>query len=191
MDFRKAIAGLTLAACALGTAAGAAADDDEVVVHPTLPLYERDAADVCVAGRQQIRITLANIYPQGIAKFDLYGGEENFLDKKGKLRRIRVPAAEPGQRVCIDVPAPGLYAVASYHDLDANRKLKKNFLRPSEPFALSNNVVFKELRLPKFKEAAFQVGERGADIELVYQGKKAGDVPVAVASNAAGPDDED
>jgi len=162
------------------SAAPALADDDdergdEPRVHPTLELYERDAAEVCGADPLQIRVTLNNIYAQGIVKLDLYGGEKDFLDKKGKLRRIRVAATDAGQRVCITVDAPGTYAIASYHDLDANRKLKKkwNFM-PREPYALSNNPVIEELRMPKFSEAAFPVGENGADIALTYFGKKAG-----------------
>ena len=169
----------TLAASAGAWAQNIDDDDDElsvdVRVHPTLELYARDAADRCGASPLQIRITLDNVYPQGIAKLDLYRGEKDFLDKKGKLRKIRVPAGEPGQRVCITVPAPGTYAVAGYHDLDGNRKLKKKWnFKPREPYALSNNPNITELRLPKFSEAAFEVGEWGADIHLTYFGKKAG-----------------
>ena len=173
MKTGKAIAALLFALGAAGTSVA----DNGAYVHPTLPLYARDAADTCVANRLQIRVTLTNVYAQGIVKLDLYGGEKNFLDKKGKLRKIRVPAEAAPQTVCIDVPRPGDYAIASYHDLDADRKLKKKWnFKPKEPYALSNNPVIEELRMPKWSEAAFRVGERGADIELVYYGKKAGEV---------------
>ena len=172
-----------LAMCALlfvGTPVAAAndADDDEgrVRAHPTLEIYEDEQPDACSPGALQIRITLTNIYAQGIAKLDLYGSEENFLDKKGKLRKVRVPAETAPQRICIDVDAPGTYAVTSYHDLDADRDLDKKWnFKPKEPYGMSNNKEIKELRLPKFSEAAFPVGERGADIEIIYYGKKAGD----------------
>ena len=174
MKTGKAIAALLFASTA---ATSPALAEDGPYVHPTLPLYERDAADACRADALQIRVTLTNVYAQGIVKLDLYGGEKDFLDKKGKLRKIRVPAENAPQTVCINVPRAGEYAIASYHDLDADRKLKKKWnFKPKEPYALSNNPLIEELRMPKWSEAAFTVGERGADIELVYFGKKAGDL---------------
>ena len=178
---------LVNAIAALMFVSATASASQDVQTHPTLPLYPRDAADSCVPGSLQVRITLPNVYQQGIVKLDLYGGEKNFLDKKGKLRKIRVPAEDAPQTICIDVPKPGSYAIASYHDLDGNRKLKKawNF-KPKEPYGLSNNPVIEELRMPKWSEAAFPVGERGADIEIIYFGKKAGD-----PDGDDGPDRED
>ena len=153
-----------------------AAAQGDVQIHPTFPLYARDAADTCVPGKLQIRMRLRNMYPEGIVKFDLYGADEDaFLEKSGKLRKVRVVAETSGQRVCIDVPEAGTYAVTSYHDLDADRDLDKKWnFKPKEPYAMSNNVEIKELRLPKFREAAFEVGAGGADIDIIYYGKKAG-----------------
>ena len=155
------------------------ADEDEVRVHPEFELYARDAADICRADRLQLRIKLMNVYPEGIVKVDLYGDDEDkFLEKKGKLRKIRVPAEGPGQVICIDLDTPGTYAVASYHDLDADRDLDKKWnFKPKEPYALSTNPNITELRMPKFHEAAFTVGENGTEIELIYYGKKAGPYP--------------
>ena len=169
------------ALCFLGIASAtpALADENSPVVHPEFELYARDAADVCRTDALQIRLSLLNVYKEGIVKVDLYGADEDeFLEKEGKLRKIRVPAEEPGQMICIDVPKAGTYAVTSYHDLDADRKLDKKWnFKPKEPYALSNNPVITKLRLPKFSEAAFLVGERGADIDLIYFGKKAGMLP--------------
>ena len=175
---------MTLLCAALSVGAGAQqatfVDDDgeaaDMPVHPTLPLYARDAMDPCVPGSLQIRITLANMYPEGIVKFDLYGADpDEFLERSGKLRRVRVEAKRSGQKVCIDVPEPGTYAVTSYHDLDADRDLDKKWnFKPKEPYGMSNNIEIKQLRLPKFEEAAFEVGMGGADIDLIYYGKKAG-----------------
>jgi len=69
--------------------------------------------------------------------------------------------------MCINVPQPGTYAIAGYHDRDGNRKLKKKWdFTPREPYGLSNNPEIKSRRIPKFEEAAFQVGEKGADITI-------------------------
>ena len=171
-------------------------DDDgesaDVRVHPTLELYARDAMDPCVPGSLQIRITLANMYPEGIVKFDLYGADPDaFLERSGKLRRVRVEAKRSGQKVCIDVPEPGTYAVTSYHDLDADRDLDKKWnFKPKEPYGMSNNLEIKQLRLPKFEEAAFEVGMSGADIDLIYYGKKAGVIGGAERKGKSDPDSD-
>jgi len=137
------------------------------IVHPTLELYANDPTDPCVAGAQQIRITVNGVTQEGILKFELYSGDDDFLKGKGRLRSLRIPAENAPQVACIDVPEPGTYAVASYHDRDGNRKLKKKWnFTPREPYGLSNNPDIGELRMPKFSEAAFDVSVLGADITL-------------------------
>lgn len=171
--------GLILASLVLSLAgaSSAMADDEDKgqLVHPTLELYAGDAADKCLADSLQIRIIAQNIYPEGILKLELYNGEDGFLFKKGRLHRIRVPAEESPMQVCINVPQPGTYAIAGYHDVDGNRKLKKKWdFTPREPYGLSNNPDYKSRKLPKFEDAAFTVGEKGKDIEISFQrvGKK-------------------
>lgn len=131
-----------------------------------LTLYDRDASDYCVDDGLQIRVTITGVSREGILKLELFG-EENFMRSKGKLRRIRVPAEEGSQRVCINLPLPGSYAVVGYHDRDGDRKLKKawNF-KPLEPYGLSNNPEIKSLRLPKYSETSFDVPMTGTDITI-------------------------
>ena len=131
-----------------------------------LTLYDRDKADACVPNALQIRVNIHNISDGGILKLELFG-ENNFLKKEGKLRRIRVPAANGPQKICINLPRPGEYAVVAYHDIDGNRRLKKawNF-KPKEPYGLSNNPEIKSLRLPKFSETGFDVPMNGVDIDI-------------------------
>ena len=131
-----------------------------------LTLYDRDKADACVPNALQIRVNIHNISDGGILKLELFG-ENNFLKKEGKLRRIRVPAANGPQKICINLPRPGEYAVVAYHDVDGNRRLKKawNF-KPKEPYGLSNNPEIKSLRLPKFSETGFDVPMNGVDIDI-------------------------
>ncbi len=131
-----------------------------------LELYDKDKGDHCVPGALQIRVSVNNVSEVGILKLELFG-ENNFLKKEGKLRRVRVPAEQGPQKVCINLPAPGEYAVVSYHDRDGDRRLKKawNF-KPKEPYGLSNNPEIKSLRLPKFSETGFSVPMEGVDIEI-------------------------
>lgn len=138
----------------------------EIGIETGLELYPRDKADTCVPGALQIRATIHNVTKVGMVKLELFG-ERDFLKSRGKLRRIRVPAAEGSQVVCINLPLPGEYAVVGYHDKDGDRRLKKawNF-KPKEPYGLSNNPEIKALRLPKFSETGFNVPMEGIDIDI-------------------------
>ena len=138
----------------------------EIGLQTGLTLYDKDKADTCVAGALQIRATVHNITKVGILKLELFG-ERKFLKKEGKLRRIRVPAADEKQTVCINIPAPGEYAVVGYHDKDGDRRLKKAWnYKPKEPYGLSNNPILKSLKIPKFSQAAITVPMEGADIDI-------------------------
>lgn len=138
----------------------------EIGIRTGLELYPRDKDDACVSGALQIRVNVHNISEGGILKLELFG-ENNFLKKEGKLRRIRVPAANGPQTVCINLPMPGEYAVVGYHDKNGDRRLKKawNF-KPKEPYGLSRNPEIKSLRLPKFSETSLSVPMEGIDIDI-------------------------
>ena len=138
----------------------------QIGIERNLPLYDTDKADFCVDQALQIRITVHNVTREGILKLELFG-EKNFMKSKGKLRRIRVPAEADTQKVCINLPSTGQYAVVGYHDVNGDRKLKKawNF-KPLEPYGLSNNPVIKSLRLPRFSETGFDVPLNGVDIDI-------------------------
>lgn len=131
-----------------------------------LSLYDKDKADACVADALQIRVKVHNVTQQGILKLELFG-ERKFLKKEGKLRRIRVPAVDGPQIVCINLPTPGEYAVVGYQDKDGDRRLKKSWnYTPKEPYGLSNNPKMKALRLPKFSETKIDVPMEGVDIDI-------------------------
>ena len=138
----------------------------EVGIATGLTLYDKDKADTCVPGALQIRVNVHNVTVGGIMKLELFG-ENNFLKKEGKLRRIRVPAENGPQRICINLPLPGEYAVVGYHDKDGDRRLKKNWkFKPKEPYGLSRNPEIKSLRLPKFSETGFDVPMEGIEIDI-------------------------
>jgi uncharacterized protein (DUF2141 family) len=77
----------------------------------------------------------------GLLTIALYPDDSRrFLAKKGTIKNHRVAASAPVTRACIFVPRPGVYAIAVYHDADANRKLNRTRLGlPSEGFGFSNN----------------------------------------------------
>jgi uncharacterized protein (DUF2141 family) len=137
---------------------------------PVLDIRPDEAAAVCGAQPLQIEVTVTNTKAQGILAVELYEeNEPDFLTSRARLHRIRVPAEEGQQTVCFDIPAPGVYAVATYHDLDADRHFDRRLFLPAEPFGLSNNPRLR-LRKPRFEEAAFTVGEEGASVTIALRG---------------------
>jgi uncharacterized protein (DUF2141 family) len=135
----------------------------------TLNIRPQEAPDACNARSAQVRITVNNMKAGGVLNVELYDDPDNFLFKKGRKRKVRIPAADGQQKVCMNLEQPGPYAVAVYHDIDANRKLKKRWnLLPEEPFGLSNNPK-QQTGFPKFSDSAFTTGKLGADIVIDLQ----------------------
>ena len=116
-----------------------------------------------------IHVTVNDIRtPSGQIVADLHGDDpDTFLKKGSKLSRTRIEVEGDHVSFCIPVAAPGRYAVAVYHDVNANRKFDKNLLGlPKEPYGVSNNPrVY--LRAPKFDEAAIDVDGRTVDIAIL------------------------
>jgi len=136
-------------------------------IHPTLEIYEGEASDTCDTAKTQVRVNVTNSDGGGMLTLELYNDPKNFLDKKGRVRRVRVPSVVGAQIICLTHDNLGRYAVAAYHDVDGNRKLKKKWNKaPREPFALSNNPYVKELRFPKFSESAFDLVAGGTNITI-------------------------
>ena len=137
---------------------------------PVLDIRPEESAAVCGAQPLQVKVTVTNTKAQGILAVELYNDNApDFLTSRARLHRIRVPAEEGQQTVCFDVPSPGMYAVATYHDLDADRRFDRRLFLPAEPFGLSNNPRLR-LRKPRFEEAAFLVGEEGAAVTIALRG---------------------
>lgn len=132
----------------------------------SLNIKPNEMPDVCNADRAQVRVTVNGVGSGGVLNVGLYDDSEHFLFKKGRKRTVRIPAAEGQQKVCIDLEQPGTYAVAAYHDIDANRKLKMRWnMLPGEPFGLSNNPE-QHIGFPKFSKSAFTTSSLGADIVI-------------------------
>lgn len=77
----------------------------------------------------------------GLIAVTLYADDSSkFLAHHGSLYVGRVPAHSGTTSVCIHVPKTGVYALAVYHDTNANRKYDRNAVGlPAEPYGFSNN----------------------------------------------------
>ena len=52
----------------------------------------------------------------------------------------RVPARAGTTRVCLNLPATGVYAIGVYHDANANRRIDRTVIGlPAEAYGFSNN----------------------------------------------------
>lgn len=139
-----------------------------------LNLGSEDYSDTCVAGSQQVKVNVIGVTKVGIMKLELYNAEDGFLTKSARLRSIRDAAQDGPQVMCINIPEPGFYAIAGYHDIDGNRKLKKKWdFTPREPYGLSMNPEIKSRRIPKWEEVAFYVGATGTEIDFILVDLKA------------------
>lgn len=132
----------------------------------TLPLYPRDAADVCDDNALQVRVTVKDAFHQGLAKVELYKPNDKWL--KDETRKVRVPASDKPFRVCMNLESVGTYAIVGYNDLDADRKLDKSItFKPKEPFGVVNQDRLKKKARPKFDQVSFEVGPGGIDVDLI------------------------
>jgi uncharacterized protein (DUF2141 family) len=136
-------------------------------------IRDHEHPDACDPNARQLRVTVEGLDGSGgMVVAEVYRNDpKTFLNKKGRLRRVRMPAevyeqGTGGQTFCLNWPGPGTYAMASYHDQDGDRDLDKKWnLMPKEPFALSNDPELK-LGFPPIEPSLFEVGERGADVVL-------------------------
>jgi uncharacterized protein (DUF2141 family) len=78
---------------------------------------------------------------EGLIAVTLYADNRSkFLAKRGSLYVGRVPAKAGTTSVCIHVPKTGTYALAVYHDADADRRFDRTGIGlPAEGFGFSNN----------------------------------------------------
>jgi len=116
-----------------------------VAVLLLLSLAGRAAAQDCTGhpGPLRLHVDVGNVRSSaGLIAVTLYPDDRRrFLAHRGSLYVGRVPAAAGTTRVCVFLPGPGAYAIAVYHDADANRHINRNVLgMPSEGYGFSNNA---------------------------------------------------
>lgn len=105
----------------------------------------------------------------GQVRLALYEREEGFRKEEQARQLVALPAAN-GEVLAVFRELPsGRYAVLVYHDENGDGKLNLRLgMFPKEGYGLSNNP--KLSGPPKFRDAAFDLGESGAriDIRLAY-----------------------
>ncbi len=98
----------------------------------------------------------------GLLAITLYADlPRKFLAKGGSMYVGRVNANAGTTRGCIFVPQPGVYAIALYHDENANQKFDRSALGlPAEGYGFSNNPSTL-LGLPNFNSVRLNITHTG------------------------------
>jgi uncharacterized protein (DUF2141 family) len=127
-----------LAAQAAGQSAAPCAGSSAVQLHVTVTGARRVAGNVT---------------------FTLYGEDRSrFLAHHGSLAIQRVTLNSSEAEACFALSAPGIYAVATYHDENDNHHFDRTLLGlPAEGYGFSNNVT-PAFGLPSFDSVRLQVG---------------------------------
>ncbi|NNE41636.1 MAG: DUF2141 domain-containing protein [Marinicaulis sp.] len=122
----------------------------------------------CNGGENEIRVIIENVEKSvGLVAADLYlNNEETFLKPKQRVKQVRFAAREPFTAYCMTAPEPGLYAIALYHDRNANGSLDRTGLGlPAEPWGISNNPRVR-FSAPHVSKAIFEVTADGAKVAI-------------------------
>jgi uncharacterized protein (DUF2141 family) len=122
----------------------------------------------CNGADNQIRLVVTGVKRSaGLITADLYRNQEDgFLKKRGRITQVKFAAKAPVTSFCIIAPKAGSFAIALYHDENANDGFDKGPLGlPAEPWGISNNpkVRFKP---PPVEKALFEVSHTGAEVEI-------------------------
>jgi uncharacterized protein (DUF2141 family) len=123
----------------------------------------------CTGAPNEVLIVVKDVKKSvGLITAELYRNDEaTFLSKEGRELRVRVAAKAPVTRFCIHAPNAESYAMAIYHDKNANEKFDKGPLgMPAEPYGLSNNPRIK-LAPPPVSAALFPVADDGTTVEIL------------------------
>jgi uncharacterized protein (DUF2141 family) len=98
----------------------------------------------------------------GLLAITLYEDKPSkFLAHHGSLYVGRVQAVQGTTRACIFVPRPGIYALALYHDENANRSFDRTSIGfPAEGYGFSNNPATLA-GLPSFRSVRLNIPRTG------------------------------
>ena len=119
------------------------------------------AAEDCAGKPSEHRLTVSvsNIRAaKGEVAITIYPDDaKRFLAPKGKLLRQRVPARTPTTSTCFYLPGPGFYAIAVYHDINADHDFNRSLVgMPTEGYGFSNDAPT-TIGLPAYNTVRFRV----------------------------------
>ena len=128
---------------------------------------EMTKSDRCVANSQQIRLFIHSDDEKGNLFVEMYGDETTFNFRTKPKIRLKVPASESRQILCLNVKKRGKYGLFVYQDQDENDKFDVGlYVLGSEPFGYSNDPDLNIMGKPLYRDAEFLVSRTGADVKM-------------------------
>lgn len=141
----------------------------------TVPAWAETTATACTAGAPagpQIHVRVHGARStQGNITVTLYGSDPaRFLASGGKLARLRVPVQGGGKaEACFAVSAPGVFAVAIYHDENDDHDFNLSVLGiPKEGYGFSNDAQGR-FGAPSFEAVRFRVEQAGGIVPVLLR----------------------
>ncbi len=137
------------------------------------PVFAAEAQCAGTPGAHRLTVEVTGLRaPQGQVAVTLYPDDgRRFLAPRGKLARQRVKARSPVTQACFWLPQPGVYAIAVYHDANADQDFNRSRTTgmPIEGFGFSNDAPTK-IGLPEFAKVRFRAraGETSIRIAVRY-----------------------
>ncbi len=122
----------------------------------------------CHGSDNEIRLVVTGVKRNaGRITADLYRNQEDgFLKKRGRIVQVKFAAKAPTTSFCITAPKTGSFAIAVYHDQNANDGFDKSPIGlPAEPWGISNNPKVR-FSAPPVEKALFEVSPAGAELEI-------------------------
>ena len=105
------------------------------------------SSTACIRGKPSVLVHVDGFkQARGKVKLSLYGAN-SWLNKHGRISKVKVPVTGRAMDICMPVPVPGRYAVAVHHDFNLNgerdrqdgggysRNPKVSLFNPKPPFA--------------------------------------------------------
>lgn len=117
-----------------------------------------------------LKLTVDNIQSEeGNIMIALYKSRENFLQEENIYRSAVISAKKPSTHFTFQEIPAGDYAIAIFHDKNADEKLNFNFFfLPKEPYGFSNNFI-PRFSKPAFEDTKFSVnGNTKINIKLIH-----------------------
>ncbi|MEO1014633.1 MAG: DUF2141 domain-containing protein [Pseudomonadota bacterium] len=125
----------------------------------------------CTGAPNEVRVTVQGVDESiGLMRADLYRNDaDGFLKRAGRVAKVSFAAKAPFTQFCMRAPIEGDFAIAVYHDENANKTFdKKAFGLPDEPYGISNDPVIR-FAPPKVEEALFSVPKDGAAVVITLK----------------------
>ncbi len=124
---------------------------------------------LCLGQTAKLSLIIENIsIAKGNLEIGIYNDAKSFPKEDKEYKALKHSVISKKETLTLVLPV-GEYAIAVFHDKNANGKCDRNLLRiPTEAYGFSNNVK-PRFSAPNFKDAKFKLDkDKTIKIKLIY-----------------------